>query len=609
MRTYPKKLLIALLLAGMPLAGAISTTHAAPNGPYEGLGGSISGSPITVSWAANRLDTFVVGTDHQLYHKAWDTNQWLPSSGDYEYLGGLVRDGSSPATTSWGPDRLDIAVVGLDRQLYHKAWDGNHWLPAPTAYESLGGAARDGSSPAIVSRGPGRLDIFAVGQDQGLDHKAWESTRWLPSPTGFEHLGGVIADGSSPSATSWGDSRVSAFVVGTDQGLYHKSWDGTRWWDYENLGGSIVAGNSPTATSWAPGRMDIFVTGSDGQLYHKARNSYEWLNDRTMATVPITGPTKWAVLLCKTADHPEEPQGPQFFRDLFTEDGNGLGGMYDYWRDMSRGAISLAGSQVKGWYTMSQTLDQLNALSRQDKIRACIDTVSPYVHDTGTDYYAIAVMFNTPSVDSGDAGSATLPFNGVTKAYPILDLASSVWTATFTAHEMGHAYGLDHSWSRRPAIEYGDPYDIMCALNVHSYQGASFGGSGPSLDAPYREALGWIQPGAIYNSSLGNITITLAALTQGFVSGYDMAKIYAFGRADHYYTVEFHRASGWDRGLRQNVVLIHEVLPDGHSYLVADSGGPEWLAGQTFSDPDTHLSVSVETITDSQATIHISRTS
>jgi len=222
MRTYPKKLLIALLLAGMPLTGAISTTHAAPNGPYEGLGGSISGSPITVSWAANRLDTFVVGTDHQLYHKAWDTNQWLPSSGDYEYLGGLVRDGSSPATTSWGPDRLDIAVVGLDRQLYHKAWDGNHWLPAPTAYESLGGAARDGSSPAIVSRGPGRLDIFAVGQDQGLDHKAWESTRWLPSPTGFEHLGGVIADGSSPSATSWGDSRVSAFVVGTDQGLYHE---------------------------------------------------------------------------------------------------------------------------------------------------------------------------------------------------------------------------------------------------------------------------------------------------------------------------------------------------------------------------------------------------
>ncbi len=469
MRTYPKKLVVALLLTSMLLAGETSVSHAAPNDPYEGLGGSIFGNPVTVSWGPNRLDTFVVSGDHQLYHKAWD---------------------------------------------------GSHWLPSPTGYEQLGGVIRDGSSPAIVSRGPNRLDIFAVDQDQGLDHKAWESTQWLPAATDVEHLGGVIADGASPAAVVWGGERLSVYVVGTDHALYHKAWDGAHWWAYENLGGSLAAGSSPTAATWGAGRMDVFVVGSDAQLYHKGCNSYEWLPYARMAATPISGPTKWAVLLCKTADHPEEPQSRQFFRNLFTEDGAGQGGMFDYWRDMSRGRISLAGSQVAGWYTMSQTLAQLNTLSRQTKIRACIAAAADFsfVKYPGTRFYAIAVMFNTPSVDSGAAGSATL-----------------------------------------------------------------------------------------YNASVMTTTIMLAALTQQFIFGYDMAKIYAFGRSDHYYTVELHRASGWDRGLRQNVVLIHEVLPDERSYLVTDSGGPEWLAGQTFSDPEAHLSVSVDSITDIQATIHILR--
>jgi hypothetical protein len=710
MRT--EKLAVALLLVIIPLAGATVPTHAAPNAPYEDLGGAILGTPITVSWGANRLDIFVVGTDRrlyhkawngnrwlpsvtdyeplgglirngsspsitcwspgrldivvigddrQLYHKAWDGNRWLPSATGYEPLGGLVRDGGSPAITSWGPgrldivvvgddrqlyhkawsgnrwlpsatgyeplggivrdgsspaitswglDRLDIAVIGDDRQLYHKAWDGNRWLPSAANFEPLGGAVRDGSSPAIVSKGLGRLDIFVIGQNQGLDHKAWESTRWLPSPTALEHLGGIISDGSSPSATAWGDSRVSVFVIGTDQGLYHKGWDGNRWWEYENLGGIIASGSSPATISWGAGRMDVFVVGGDTKLHHKARNSFQWLTDTKMAAVPISGPTKWAVLLCKTSDHPEEPKDKTFFRNLFTEDGSGLGGMFDYWRDMSYGAITLVGSQVKGWFTMQETLAQLNALSRQDKVRACVAAASSDFQNPSTNFYGIAVMFNMPFVDSGDAGSpAMLTFNGVTKPYAVLDLASNVWTTSFAAQEMGHGYRLDHSWSRRPDIEYGDPYDSMSAPPGKTFTRSLplFGDSGPSLNAVYREALGWIPPARIYSGSVETATITLAPLGEPNVSGYLMAKIFAFGRTDRYYTVEFHRATGWDQGLQQDVVLIHEVLPDRHSYLITDDGGPERRIGQPFGDPATHLSVVVLRMDASGATIQIAR--
>ncbi|MGH2708595.1 MAG: hypothetical protein ACRDJK_09915 [Actinomycetota bacterium] len=40
--------------------------------------------------------------------------------------------------TSWGPNRLDIFALGADNQMYHKAWDGA-WVPSPTDWESLGG--------------------------------------------------------------------------------------------------------------------------------------------------------------------------------------------------------------------------------------------------------------------------------------------------------------------------------------------------------------------------------------------------------------------------------------------------------------------------------------
>src|SRR5207237_5253266 len=100
-----------------------------------------------------------------------------------------------------------------------------------------------------------------------------------------------IVDGSSPAATVWGNNSVSAFLVGADQALYHKAWDGNRWWwEYEDLGGSTASGSSPAATSWSPGRMDVFVVGSDTKLYHKARNGY-WLTDTKIPTVPISGPT------------------------------------------------------------------------------------------------------------------------------------------------------------------------------------------------------------------------------------------------------------------------------------------------------------------------------
>ena len=40
---------------------------------------------------------------------------------------------------AWGQNRLDIFGLGTDGAMYHKAWDGSAWRPSPLDWERLGG--------------------------------------------------------------------------------------------------------------------------------------------------------------------------------------------------------------------------------------------------------------------------------------------------------------------------------------------------------------------------------------------------------------------------------------------------------------------------------------
>ena len=82
---------------------------------WESLGGVLTSAPAASSWAANRLDVFVRGTDNALWHKWWQ-NAW---SG-WESLGGVLL--SAPGAVSWGTDRIDTFVEGTNGALWHKCW-------------------------------------------------------------------------------------------------------------------------------------------------------------------------------------------------------------------------------------------------------------------------------------------------------------------------------------------------------------------------------------------------------------------------------------------------------------------------------------------------------
>jgi hypothetical protein len=237
-----------------------------------GLGARpIPAGPV-VSWGSDRIDAFVLGTDRALYHKSWDGSSWGPSAIDYEYMGGICM--SEPEVAAWGPNRLDIFVIGTDRALYHKSWDGSSWGPSVIDYEYLGGVCL--SPPRVAAWAADRLDVFVLGSDSALYHKSWDGSSWGPSVTDYEYLGGVCS--SPPEVVAWGPNRLDVFVLGTDNAVYHKSWDGSSWGpsatDYEYLGG--VCSSPPTAVAWGENRLDLFVLGTDHALYHKSWDGSAW---------------------------------------------------------------------------------------------------------------------------------------------------------------------------------------------------------------------------------------------------------------------------------------------------------------------------------------------
>ena len=130
-----------------------------------------AGRPKATRWqsagGANRIDLFVRGQDSFVYHKSYDGAHWLPSQAGWEPLGGAGS--GDPAVAAWGPNRLDVFIKGTDNGVWHRAFDGSQWLPANFGWDPLGGVIT--GLPSVVSWGPNRLDIFVEDELQVVSYK------------------------------------------------------------------------------------------------------------------------------------------------------------------------------------------------------------------------------------------------------------------------------------------------------------------------------------------------------------------------------------------------------------------------------------------------------
>lgn len=201
----------------------------------ETLGGRFESGFSAASWGPNRLDIVGVDTSGKLLHLYWDGTKWSNWE-DLQAPEGL----STPTITSWGAGRLDIFAVSLSKgELYHLAFDGSQWL----AWDNLGGSGLVGPV-AATSWSVNRLDIVALGASKGYYYKFWDGHQWRPQPGDEGSENAVYPKGGSftttPAVVSWGPNRLDIFGITDQSELGHQTWYGTGWypeWGFENLGG------------------------------------------------------------------------------------------------------------------------------------------------------------------------------------------------------------------------------------------------------------------------------------------------------------------------------------------------------------------------------------
>jgi len=295
--------------------------------------------------------------------------------------------------------------------------------------------------------------------------------------------------------------------------------------------------------------------------------------------------TPWAIVLCKFSEIPSEPQPPSFFEQLFCQQGAGMGGLLDYWQEISYGAVDLSGSHVYGWFSLDHTFADDKKLTRLERITKGIQTAQANGVNLSS-YFGIVVILNAPDIDQGSVGRVQLDLGAGTKAYGLVVLDPLAWNASVAAHEMGHGFGLRHARSAppyAPEAVYGDLYDVMGGNGGDGYWYTSpdFVKAGPGLNAAYLTELGWLPQTrvvAVDVNTSNHEAVDLARLENPTTPGALAARVdvVSAGSAETYsYLIEYRQKDGWDVAIPNDAVLVHEVRPDGISYLVAALTSPD----------------------------------
>lgn len=315
----------------------------------------------------------------------------------------------------------------------------------------------------------------------------------------------------------------------------------------------------------------------------------------------------WAIILCRFSDLPNVPQPPEYYRDLYTR--NGTGGVADYWREVTFGGLDLTGSQVFGWLDMNHASSEVSQLvfpgQRGTLVQWGRDAATAAGIDLGP-FRSVLVVHNY-GVDHGAAG------NGIV----IVHSDPALCEFGFICHEMGHGFGLPHSFSAGPDTEYGDGWDVMSFATTTfqfpiSFRGSS-GAATVGLNARNLLTLGVLEPSRCWSPTGPNFSasVVMDPLNQPPVGNHGslIATIppsaTSPARPDgSTWTVEFRHKATWDQAIPEDAVTIHQVRTNTWSYLQPTMWS-RFTAGQQFVTPAPEVYVKVVDISTAPATAEL----
>jgi hypothetical protein len=228
-----------------------TTSNAAPN-PFFAFGqtsyyASLAGNIPSVATEGQKCNATI-----SIYSGAQ-----LVTSATIVFVASVPKAHLATATNADG--RLEVFALGRDDGSPWHNWQqtGGGW----SGWGSLGGSA---SSIAVGQDDDGRLEVFAIGSDQAVWHKS-QLTPNGPSWSGWGSLGGWV---SQIAVGRNGDGRLEVFAVGeSDRALWHNYQvvPNGGWSGWAALGGSW---SSMAVGRNGDGRLEVFTTDANGVTYH-----------------------------------------------------------------------------------------------------------------------------------------------------------------------------------------------------------------------------------------------------------------------------------------------------------------------------------------------------
>ena len=297
-------------------------------------------------------------------------------------------------------------------------------------------------------------------------------------------------------------------------------------------------------------------------------NSTRIIIDRIFDSVSTKLP--WSIILCRFKGSSLDPNIEQFFRSIFTP---GTGGLIEYWRDVSFGAVDISGTRIFGWIELEITRKEAGGIGR----RALIDHAIKAAKNAGLDpitgfHSQLAVFTHDCAIDSDDCTKGGTDWSNWIDGSASGKQVSAPphgHDGNFLAHEMAHGFNLGHDLASDFKTEYGDPYSITSSWSALSFQHPIWKKIGPALSLPHLIQKGWMYRHRVYFDN-GNwmtnsegITLPLASIADvGARANLGIRLTYPMGIPQDYY-LEYIKPIGWNKGIGTPALVIRTTATFG----------------------------------------------
>jgi Metallo-peptidase family M12 len=287
----------------------------------------------------------------------------------------------------------------------------------------------------------------------------------------------------------------------------------------------------------------------------------------------------WAIILCRfkgAPPHPSEPAIKAFYERLFRP---GEGGLVEYWRDVSLGAVDITGSKVFDWVVVDVP---------RDKAGGWAQSKPPGIGRSGLVDAAIRAVLQRGAKQLDGFFSQIAVYTENWTADDLRDdqkvVGSSFWidgsadgrgkvvltppnASDITAHEMGHGFGMAHDANADATEFYSDPCCIMSQSSLFRPPGWE-GLFGSAICLSHLIQRDWMYRHRVLHD-------TGARMSEPHGTTFELAPINDPGAAANLgialtvrppgdewdYHLEYARPTGWNRGLSGDFLFIRRVRP------------------------------------------------